>query len=64
MNYHNKRVVQISMDIIVDQTYDGVDLAEDAADELAKLGFEVVGAGFSDDVTDYYEEYCPKLLDM
>lgn len=52
----NKRVIQISLDIIVDCECDGFALAEDASKELERHGFEVIGAGFQEDMTEYYEE--------
>ena len=58
----NKRVVQISLDMVVGCECDGMELADDVADELERRGFRVVGAGFQDDVTEYYEHCCPELL--
>ena len=52
----NKRVVQISLDIVVGNDCDGCKLAEFVADELNMRGYTVVGAGFQEDVTEYYEE--------
>ena len=51
-----KRVVQISLDIVIEYDYDGYKLSEEAAKELNNLGFDVVGAGFQEDVSEYYEE--------
>lgn len=51
-----KRVVQVSLDIVVGCQCDGEDLAEQIADELETRGYRVVGAGFKDDVTVYYKE--------
>ena len=57
-----KRVIQISLDIVVGHECDGMELADDVADELNRRGFKVVGAGFQDDMTDCYEENYPNLL--
>ena len=56
-----KRVVQISLDIIVGDKCDGTKLAEDVATELNTRGYTVLGQGFQEDVTQYYaiEEICP-----
>ena len=56
------KIKQISLDIRVGDACDGCDLAYDIADELEELGYKVVGAGFQDDMTDYYEEHYPELL--
>lgn len=57
-----KRVVQISLDIVVGCECDGMELADNVADELERRGFKVVGAGFQEDVTEIYEEQYPNLL--
>lgn len=57
------KVKSIGLDIVVGDKCDGFDLAEDVANELNRRGFRVVGAGFNEDMTDYYEEYCPELLE-
>jgi len=56
------RVKSIGLDIIVGDQCDGFDLADDVARELERRGFRVIGAGFNEDMTDYYEEYQPELL--
>lgn len=56
------RVKSISLDIVVGDECDGMELADDVADELERRGFRVVGAGFQDDLTDIYEEQYPELL--
>ena len=56
------KVKQISLDIVVGDECDGCDLAEDVADELERRGYRVVGAGFQEDMTDYYEEHYYELL--
>lgn len=58
----NKRVVQISLDIIVGCDCDGYDLADKVMEELNGRGFNVVGAGFQEDMTDEYMEHYPDLL--
>lgn len=59
----NKRVVQISLDIVVGCECDGMELADNVADELERRGYRVVGAGFQDDVTESYVEYYSDLLE-
>ena len=59
----NKRVVQISLDIVVGYDCDGMELADEVADKLNRRGFRVVGAGFQEDMTDEYMEYYPELLE-
>lgn len=59
----NKRVLQISLDIVVGCDCDGYDLADEALAELNKRGFNVVGAGFQEDMTDEYIEYYPHLIE-
>jgi len=56
------KVKSIGLDIIVGDQCDGFELAEEVANELNMRGFHVVGAGFNEDMTDYYEEYHPELL--
>lgn len=60
----NKRVIQISLDIVVDCECDGIELAENVAKELEKRGFKIIGAGFQEDMTECYEEQYPKLLEV
>ena len=57
-----RKVKQISFDILVDENVDGCDFAEKVADFLEENGYRVLGAGFQDDMTDYYEEHYPKLF--
>ena len=52
MNENNKRVVQISLDILVGYDCDGMNLADDVADELERNGYTVLGAGFQEDMTE------------
>lgn len=59
----NKRVIQISLDIIVDYECDGEEYAEDIANELEGNGFIVVGAGFQGDMTELYKEQYSNLLE-
>jgi ribose 5-phosphate isomerase RpiB len=58
----DKRVLQISLDIVVGCECDGNDLADEIFTELNMRGFSVVGAGFQDDMTDEYKESFPDLL--
>ena len=57
-----KRVKQISIDILVDDTYDGVYLADDVAMALEDDGFAIVAYGFNEDLTEDYMEYSPHLF--
>ena len=50
-----RRVVQISLDIVVGYECDGTELAEEVADELERRGYIVFGAGFQADVTESYK---------
>lgn len=50
------RVIQVSFDVIVDCDCDGTILAENLAEELEDVGYEVVGAGFQADVTESYKQ--------
>ena len=59
---NKKRVLQISLDILVGPKCDGMELADDVADELERRGFRVVGAGFQEDMTELYEEQYPELI--
>jgi len=59
-----KRVVQINLDIVVGYKCDGIELAEDVAEELNRRGFTVIGAGFQEDMTEFYEEQYPELLEV
>ena len=58
-----KRVKQISLDIAVGSGADGEALAQEVANELVRRGFTVLGAGFTDDLTEEYQEYFPKMLE-
>ena len=56
------RVKQISCDVVVGDLCDGCDLAEEVANELNRRGYTVIGAGFQEDMTEFYEEHYPELL--
>ena len=56
------KVKQISLDIIVGDKCDGFDLADEVAHELNRRGFNVIGAGFQEDMTEFYEEHYPELV--
>ena len=58
----NKRVLQISLDIVVGCSCDGDYLADKVMAELNMRAFNVVGAMFSGDMTDVYTEYYPDLI--
>jgi hypothetical protein len=57
-----KRVKQISLDILVDDTVDGETLAYAVADVLELKQYNVVGYGFQGDLTKVYEELYPSLV--
>ena len=57
-----KRVKQISFDILVDDTIDGMNLADEVADFLEVNGYRILGAGFQEDMTETYEECYPDLI--
>lgn len=57
-----KRVIQISLDIMVGNICDGEEFADIIRNVLSKRGYDVVGAGFQEDLTKYYEEQYPELL--
>ena len=59
---NKKRVLQISLDILVGPECNGMELADDVADELERRGFRVVGAGFQEDMTETYEDCYPELI--
>lgn len=56
------RVKQISIDILVDDTVDGVNLADEIADILEERQFVVMGCGFNEDMTETYMECYPDLM--
>lgn len=56
------RVIQISIDILVEDTCDGFDLADEADAALKRQGYVVLGAGFQEDMTECYKENYPELL--
>lgn len=57
------RVLQISLDIMVGNTCRGDKLAEEVAEELDRRGFTVLGACFSEDMTESYKRmYLKQLL--
>lgn len=57
------RVLQISLDIMVGNTCRGDELAEEVAEELDRRGFTVLGACFSEDMTESYKRmYLKQLL--
>ena len=50
-----KRVKQISFDILVDEDVDGMNLADEVSDFLEANGYRILGAGFQEDMTEFYE---------
>ena len=50
-----KRVKQISFDILVDEGVDGMNLADEVSDFLETNGYRILGAGFQEDMTEFYE---------
>jgi ribose 5-phosphate isomerase RpiB len=61
---NNKRVIQISLDVVVGSECDGFNFADEIADELEKHGYRVVGAGFQEDMTELYKENFSNLLEV
>lgn len=59
---NNKRVLQISLDILVGANCDGGQLTETVENELNRRGFNVLGAMFQDDMTETYMKHYPELL--
>ena len=58
----NKRVLQISLDIVVGCECDGYELADTVLAELNRRGFNVIGASCVGNMTDEYTKHCPELL--
>ena len=50
-----KRVKQISFDILVDEGVDGMNLADEVSDFLEANGYRILGDGFQEDMTEFYE---------
>ena len=50
-----KRVKQISFDILVDEGVDGMNLADEVSDFLESNGYRILGAGFQEDMTEFYK---------
>lgn len=57
-----KRVLQVSLDILVGPECDGTELAETVEQELNRRGFSVLGASFVDNMTETYMEQYLELL--
>ena len=55
----SKRVIQISVDIMIDKN-DGYDdaMEERIANAIEDIGYSVMGIEFSDDVSGFYEKDC------
>jgi ribose 5-phosphate isomerase RpiB len=58
----NKKVIQISLDIVVGSECNGYELADEVCAELNRRGFTVVAAGFQCDLTEDYMGYQPDLF--
>lgn len=56
------RVKQISIDILVDDTVDGVNLADEIANILEERQFVIMGCGFNEDMTETYIDCYPDLM--
>ena len=54
----DKRVIQISVDIIIDKDsgYDST-MEEDIVKGIENVGYNVSGISFIDDMTEYYKDY-------
>ena len=59
---NNKRVLQISLDVLIGNECDGTKLAEQVDNELNCRGYRVVGSSFIDDMTECYEDDYPELI--
>ena len=57
-----KRVKQISLDILVDDDVDGMNLADEVADILQENQFVILGSGFQEDMTETYIDCYPNLI--
>lgn len=62
MSENNKRVVQISLDILVGS--EESDFVEEVADELERHGFTVLSASFIDELTDFYQKNYPEMMTL
>jgi hypothetical protein len=56
---NGKRVLQISLDVLIDESIDGEDLARTIRTELEEhgLGLTILGAGFQCDLTEEYKKF-------
>ena len=59
---NQKRVLQISLDIVVGSEGDGLRLSDEVAGELERRGYTVVGASFIEDMTECYEKQYSEIL--
>lgn len=59
---NQKRVLQISLDIVVGNECDGEELAKEVANELERRAFTVVGTSFVEDMTECYEKLYSEIL--
>lgn len=60
----SKRVLQVSLDILIDESIDGEDLAKAIRTELEEhgLGLTVLGAGYQYDLTEEYKKCYPDTM--
>ena len=59
---NKKRVIQISLDIVVSRECNGVELADRIAIELGRQEYDVIGTSFQADMTEYYKKCYPNLF--
>lgn len=57
-----KKVKQISLDILVDDNVDGVNLADEVVRMLGNMQFDIVAYVFNEDLTEDYMEYRPDIF--
>ena len=50
----DKRVLQISMDIVVDSNIDGLELSNEILDIILNKAYPVVGIDYTGDMTEHY----------
>jgi hypothetical protein len=56
-----KRVKRIGLEILVDESVDGDNLAEEIAEQLDG-DYAVIGSSFQEDLTEIYEKSFPDML--
>ena len=61
-----KRVLQVRLDVVVNESTDGEDLVRTIRTELEDygLGLTILGAWFQQDLTDQYRSCYPKTMEV